>query len=217
MIYIRGCKTTRATSIVLRGPNDYMLDEVDRSLHDALMVVKRCLESKSLVVGGGCVEAALSVFLEHFATTLGTREQLAIQQFAEALLVIPKTLASNAACDVTELIARLCAKHAQWQTQVRTCTRAAGESASRATSRAGRAARARSPALQSGGAEDARHAGLDLIAGKVVNNLDRGVVEPAISKIKSLRFATEAAVTIMRIDDMIRLNEKEEHGDHPHP
>lgn len=119
LIYIRGCQTSRATTVVLRGPNEYMLDEVDRSMHDALMVVKRCLESKSLVVGGGCVEAALSVYLEEFATSLGTREQLAIQEFAEALLVVPRTLASNAACDVTELVAKLCARHAKAQHEVR--------------------------------------------------------------------------------------------------
>lgn len=66
---------------------------------------------------------------------------------------------------------------------------------------------------------DLRFSGLDLVAGKVVNNLERGVVEPAISKIKSLRFATEAAITILRIDDMIKLNPKQEQADprHPHP
>ena len=68
-----------------------------RALHDSLMVVKRMLESNVLVAGGGAVETALSIYLESFATTLGSREQLAIAEFAEALLVIPKTLAVNAA------------------------------------------------------------------------------------------------------------------------
>lgn len=68
-----------------------------RALHDSLMVVKRMLESNILVAGGGAVETALSIYLESFATTLGSREQLAIAEFAEALLVIPKTLAVNAA------------------------------------------------------------------------------------------------------------------------
>lgn len=61
------------------------------------MVIKRMLESNILVAGGGAVETALSIYLESFATTLGSREQLAIAEFAEALLVIPKTLAVNAA------------------------------------------------------------------------------------------------------------------------
>lgn len=66
-----------------RGANDYMLDEMDRSLHDSLCVVKRVLESGAVVPGGGAVEAALSAYLEGFATTLGGREQLAIAEFAE--------------------------------------------------------------------------------------------------------------------------------------
>jgi T-complex protein 1 subunit alpha len=70
LIYIRGCKTTKAQTIILRGANDYMLDEVDRSLHDALMVVKRTLESKSVVPGGGAVEVALSVYMEQLADTM---------------------------------------------------------------------------------------------------------------------------------------------------
>lgn len=68
-----------------------------RALHDALMVVKRMLESNVLVAGGGAVETALSIYLENYATSVGSREQLAIAEFAEALLVIPKTLAVNAA------------------------------------------------------------------------------------------------------------------------
>jgi hypothetical protein len=67
--------------------------------------------------GGGAVEAALNVFLENFATTLGSREQLAIAEFADALLIIPKTLAVNAAKDATELVARLRAFHYTAQTK----------------------------------------------------------------------------------------------------
>ena len=63
------------------------------------------------VAGGGAVEAALNIYLENFATTLGSREQLAIAEFADALLVIPKTLAVNAAKDATELVAKLRAYH----------------------------------------------------------------------------------------------------------
>merc|ERR1719197_502010 len=98
-LIIKGGKTQRCCSVLLRGANMHMLDEVDRSLHDALCAVKRALESASVVPGGGCVESALSIYLENFATTLGSREQLAIAEFAEALLVIPKQLAVNAAQD----------------------------------------------------------------------------------------------------------------------
>ena len=163
---------TGASTILLRGANEYMLDEMDRALHDALCVVKRMLESKTLVAGGGAVEAALSMYLQEFArSTTSTREQLALEEFAQAMLVIPKTLAVNAAKDATELTAQLRAAHF---------------------------------------GEDANHSmGLDLIEGVVRDNLKAGVVEPAISKIKSLRFATEAAITILRIDDRITVQDQQ--------
>ena len=79
LVFIRGTKTSKSVSIVLRGANDFLLDEMDRSLHDTLCVVQKVLESRSLVAGGGAVEAALSVYLDGFATTLGSKEQLAIK------------------------------------------------------------------------------------------------------------------------------------------
>lgn len=178
LLYFRGCKTGQACTIVLRGANEFMLEEMDRSLHDTLCVIKRMIESNSLVAGGGAVEVALSMHLEQFATTMATREQLAVQQFAEALLVIPRTLTINAAHDATELVAKLRALHYTSQTD-----------ASQA---------------------NLRFMGLNLTDGEVRDNLAAGIVEPAISKIKSLRFATEAAVSILRIDDMIKLNPQRE-------
>ena len=186
LLYIKGCKTTAACTILLRGANSYMLDEMDRSLHDSLMVVKRVMESNQLCVGGGAVESALSIYLENFATTLGSREQLSIAEFAEALLVIPKTLASNAAQDAIELVSKLRAYH--------------------------------NTAQVAKGKEHYKSMGLDLVAGKVRDNLEAGVIEPAISKVKSIRFATEAAITILRIDDLIKLNPKPDPsvpGGHP--
>ena len=174
LIFIRGCKTSRATSIVLRGANEFHLDEMHRSLHDSLCVVKRVLESKSLVVGGGGVEAALNIHLDGFATTLGSKEQLAIKEFAEALMIIPRTLAVNAAQDATDLVAKLCAYHYAGQSNP--------------------------------DKEHYKYYGLDLIKGAVINNKDAGVVEPAMSKVKSLRFATAAAISILRIDDHIKIN-----------
>jgi len=70
LIFIKGPKARTAASIILRGANEMMLDEMERSVHDALCVVKRVLESKTLVVGGGAVEAALNVYLESFAMSL---------------------------------------------------------------------------------------------------------------------------------------------------
>ncbi|KAH6767491.1 T-complex protein 1 alpha subunit [Perilla frutescens var. hirtella] len=173
VIMIKGTKSSSAVSLILRGANDYMLDEMDRALHDAICIVKRTLESNTVVAGGGAVEAALSVYLENLATTLGSREQLAIDQFAESFLIIPKVLAVNAAKDATDLVAKLQAYHTTAQTN-----------------------------------SDKKHLssmGLDLIKGTVRNNLEAGVIEPAMSKVKIIQFATEAAITILRIDDMIKL------------
>jgi len=134
LLYFRGCKSGSACTIVLRGANEvikhtifiitififiiyqFLLDEMDRALHDSLCVIKRMMESNSLVAGGGAVETALSIYLEALATSMGTREQLAVSQFAEALLVIPRTLTVNAAHDATELVAQLKAYHHTSQT-----------------------------------------------------------------------------------------------------
>ena len=70
LILIRGPKARTAASIIIRGANDFMCDEIERSVHDALCVIKRVLESKQVVPGGGCCETALSIYLENFATTV---------------------------------------------------------------------------------------------------------------------------------------------------
>lgn len=176
MLYVRGTACSKATTIVIRGANEFHLDELDRSLHDVLMVVKRVLESAAVVAGGGAVESALSIYLEKQANRMATREHLAVAEFAQALLVIPRTLSVNAAQDAIELVARLRASHHSAQ--------------------------------QDENDELLKFTGLDLIAGNIRDNLAAGVLEPAISKVKCLRFATEAAITILRIDDMIKLNDK---------
>jgi T-complex protein 1 subunit alpha len=76
-ILIRGTKAQSSASVILRGPNDFALDEMERSLHDVLCVIKRTLESNAVVPGGGSVETAVSIYLENFATTLvGTNVNL---------------------------------------------------------------------------------------------------------------------------------------------
>jgi T-complex protein 1 subunit alpha len=70
LILIKGTKVVSSSSIILRGANDYMLDEMERALHDTLSIIKRTLESGTVVPGGGAVETALNIYLENFATTL---------------------------------------------------------------------------------------------------------------------------------------------------
>merc|ERR1712196_465742 len=171
-----GCKNSRASSIILRGANEFMLDEMERALHDALCALSKTMESNSVVPGGGAVETALSIYLEDFARTLGSREQLAVAEFAEALLTIPKTLANNAALDAVDLTSRLRVHHNASQTP-----------------------------QASDKEKEHKWYGLDLTKGKVRNSLTAGCLEPAVGKLKALKFATEAAISILRIDDLIKL------------
>ena len=80
-ILVKGTKSFSSASIILRGPHDYQLDEMERSVHDSLCAVKRTLESGSIVPGGAAVETALHIYLEEFAGTVGSREQLAIAEW----------------------------------------------------------------------------------------------------------------------------------------
>jgi len=82
-----------------------------RSVHDAISSLKRILESGDVVPGGGAVEVALAMYLDSFARMMGSREQMAIAEFAQAMLVIPRTLAVNGALDAPDLVAKLCALH----------------------------------------------------------------------------------------------------------
>ncbi|KAF0922097.1 hypothetical protein E2562_024669 [Oryza meyeriana var. granulata] len=154
-------------------------DEVgeERIADDDVIMVKGTKNTSAVVAGGGAVEAALSVYLENLATTLGSREQLTIAEYAESMLITPKVLSVNAAKDATELVAKLRAYHHTAQTK------------------------ADKQRLSS--------TGLDLSNGIVCNNLEHGVIEPAMSKVKIIQFATEAAITIMRIDDMIKLSKED--------
>merc|ERR1719432_719527 len=87
-VFIKGCSQTKASTILLRGANEFMLDESDRSVHDALCAVSRTLESNSVVPGGGAVETALSLHLEAHARPFDSYEQWAIAEYAEALETI---------------------------------------------------------------------------------------------------------------------------------
>lgn len=174
LMLFKGLQKRSAASIIIRGANDFMCDEIERAVHDALCVIKRVGESKSVVPGGGCVEAALSIFLENYASTIATKEQVAIIEFAQALLVIPRTLAVNAAKDAAELVPYLRAYHDKAQ---------------------------KNPEKQG----NLKWMGLDLYNGKIRDNHAAGVFEPTIIKSKSIKFATEAAITILRVDDKIKL------------
>jgi len=106
-VFIEGCKNPRSVTVLIRGGSQRVVDEVDRSLHDALMVVKDVVEKPSIVAGGGSPEAYLSTELNEWAGSYDGREQLAMKQYAEALETIPLTIAENAGMDPIDTIIAL--------------------------------------------------------------------------------------------------------------
>jgi len=106
-VFIEGCKNPRSVTVLIRGGSQRVVDEVDRSLHDALMVVKDVVEKPSIVAGGGSPEAYLATELNEWAGSYDGREQLAMKQYAEALETIPLTIAENAGMDPIDTIIAL--------------------------------------------------------------------------------------------------------------
>ena len=163
MVFIEGCKNPHAVSIVIRGGTEHVVDEVERALHDMLMVVGSIIEDGKAVAGGGAVETELALRLKSYSASLKGREQLAVEKFAEAMEIIPRTLAENSGLDPIDTLVELKAAHER------------GE----------------------------KTAGLDVYSGKIVDMWQRGVIEPLRTKRQVVESATEAAVMILRIDDVI--------------
>ncbi|MDI9610966.1 MAG: thermosome subunit beta, partial [Archaeoglobales archaeon] len=163
MVFIEGCKNPKAVTILVRGGTEHVVDEVERSLTDAVKVTKTAVESGKIVAGGGAPEMELSLRLKQWAPSVGGREQLAIEAFASALEVIPRTLAENAGIDPIDILVELRKFH-----------------------EGGRA-----------------RYGVDVIKGKPVDMFEAGVVEPLKVKKQAISGATEVAIMILRIDDVI--------------
>jgi thermosome len=165
MTFVTGCKNPKAVSILIRGGTEHVIDEVERSLHDALKVVAVTIEDGKIVPGGGATEVELAIHLKRFASTVGGREQLAIEAFAEAMEVIPRALAENAGLDGIDTIIDLKKAH--------------------------------------GGKGKNRNMGINVLTGKVSDMSRLKVIEPLRVKTQAMESATEVAVMILRIDDVI--------------
>ena len=163
MIFVEKCKNPKAVSIIIKGGTEHVVDELGRALEDALRVVGVVVEDKKIVAGGGAPEVELSLRLREYAATQGGRIQLAIEAFASALEVIPRTLAENAGLDPIDKLVELRAAHEKGK----------------------------------------KTFGLDVFEGKPVDMLAAGVVEPLRVKTQAIASAAEAAVMILRIDDVI--------------
>jgi thermosome len=111
MTFITGCKNPKAVSMLIRGGTEHVVDELERGVHDALSVVKVALEDGKITPGGGAVATIVSMALRNHAPSVGGREQMAIEAFANAIEVVPKTLSENAGLDPIDMMLELRNQH----------------------------------------------------------------------------------------------------------
>ena len=111
LVYVRECRNPKAVTIVIRGGSEHVVDEAERSLHDAICVVRNAVEDGKILAGGGAPEAELAKRLRDYAVKVGGREQLAVAAFAEALEAIPVAIAQNAGINPIDIMVELKSKH----------------------------------------------------------------------------------------------------------
>lgn len=163
LLYITECENPKAVSIVLRGGTEHVVDSIEHAINDAIRVVGVAIEDGTVVAGGGSPEVELSIRLREYAATLKGRKQLAVNKFADALEVVPRTLAENAGLNPIDTLVELKSRHEMGDV----------------------------------------NAGIDGMNGNVTEMTEIGVIEPLKVKVQAINSATDAAVMIMRIDDII--------------
>ncbi len=167
MTFIEDCKHPKAVSLLLRGGTEHFVDSVERALEDAIGVVATIIKDGRIVAGGGAAEIELGKRLSDFASKVGGREQLAIKAFAEAMDIIPRTLAENAGMDPIDILVKLRSSHEK----------------------------------------DGNNMGLNIFDGEAEDVMKNGVVEPLRIKSQAVKSSSEAAIMILRIDDVIAASE----------
>jgi len=114
--FFEGCPHAKTCTLVLRGGAEQFIAEVERSLHDAIMIVKKAIKNDQIVAGGGAIEMELSRYLRDYSRTVAGKLQLIIAAFARALEIIPRQLCDNAGFDATEILNKLRMRHAKGET-----------------------------------------------------------------------------------------------------
>lgn len=163
MTFVTGCKNPKAVSVLIRGGTEHVVDEIERSLDDAISVVGLALEDGMLLTGGGSTATEIALKLREYAASVGGREQIAIDAFADAMEIIPTTLAENAGLDPIDVLIELRKAHKDGK----------------------------------------KRAGINVFTGKVVDMEKEKVLEPIRVGKQAINSATDAAVMILRIDDVI--------------
>jgi chaperonin GroEL (HSP60 family) len=163
MTFVTGCKNPKAVSILIRGGTEHVIDELERSLEDSLSVVACAVEDGKAISGAGSTAMEIVSSLRDHASSIGGREQIAMEAFADAVEVIPRTLAENAGLDPIDTLIELRKEH-----------------------KAGKP-----------------HAGINVHNGKIEDAWKNAVIEPIRVGRQAIASATDAAVMILRIDDVI--------------
>ena len=163
MTFVMGCRNPKSVTIFIRGGSEHVVDEIERSVKDALHVVADAIKGGYYTLGGGATATELSLRLMQWAPSVGGREQLAIEAFAKALEIVPLTLAENAGLDPIEILLKLKEEHMKGNIS---------------------------------------H-GIDVVNGRIEDMEKLGVLEPYLVAKQVIDSATDAAIMILRIDDVI--------------
>ena len=163
MTFVRECPNPKAVTILVRGGTEHVAEETKRAMTDALGDLKASLESGKIVAGAGAVEIALAKQLRVYAQSLSGKEQIAVQAFAEAIEVVPRTLAESAGLDIIDKVAEMRAAHDKGM----------------------------------------KWAGINVFSGDVMDAWAQKVIEPLKVKTQAIKSASEVAIMILRIDDVI--------------
>ena len=163
MTFVIGCENPKSVSILIRGGTEHVVDEVERSVKDALHVVAKAIEDGKVVTGGGSSAIEIALKLRDYAASVGGREQLAIEKFAESLEVIPRSLAENAGHDPIDILITLRKAHKEGKV----------------------------------------NHGVNVFTGSIEDMEKLGVIEPLRVGKQAVDSATDAAVMILRIDDVV--------------
>ncbi|GBE54105.1 60 kDa chaperonin [archaeon BMS3Bbin15] len=162
MVFVRECKEPKAVTILVRGGTEHIVDEVERVIDDSLGVVISAIIYRKVIAGAGASEVETARVLRDYAKSVGGREQLAIEAFADAMEVIPKALAENAGLDPIDVLVELRTKH-----------------------------------------EENRDIGYNVMTKRLENMIEAGLITPTNVKTQAIDSASEVAVMILRIDDVI--------------
>ncbi len=171
MVFVRDCKDPKSVTVLIRGGSEHVVNEAERAVEDAIGVVCAAVKCGRILAGAGAPEVEAAKRLREYAVSVGGREQLAIEAFADALEAIPRALAENAGMDPIDVLVELRSAH-----------------------------------------EKGPEYGYDVLTGRITDAYSAGLVTPLSVKTQAISSATEAAVMILRIDDIIAASKLEKGG-----